>query len=48
MQSKPVLTSKRRMDPKEKSSRESQARNDQLRKTGSFDAGVSALMDLDL
>lgn len=48
IQSKPVLTSKRRMDPKEKSSRESQARAEQLRKTGSFDAGVGALMDLDL
>lgn len=48
IQSKPVLTSKRRMDPKEKSSRESQARSEQLRKTGSFEAGVGALMDLDL
>jgi hypothetical protein len=48
IQSKPVLTGKRRMDPKEKSSRERQARNEQLRKTGSFDAGVGALMDLDL
>ncbi len=48
IQSKPVLTGKRRMDPKEKSSRDSQARNEQLRKTGSFEAGVGALMDLDL
>lgn len=48
MQSKPVLTGKKRMDPKAKSSRETQARSEQLRKTGSFDAGVSALMDLDL
>ena len=48
IQSKPVLQGKRRMDPKEKSSRESQARNEQLRKTGSFEAGVGALMDLDL
>jgi hypothetical protein len=48
IQSKPVLTGKRRMDTKEKSSRESQARIETLRKTGSFDAGVSALMDLDL
>jgi len=46
--SKPVLQGKRRMDPKEKTSRERQARNEQLRKTGDFDAGVSALMDLDL
>jgi hypothetical protein len=48
IQSKPVLTGKRRMDPKEKTSRERQARTEQLRKTGSFDAGVGALMDLDL
>jgi hypothetical protein len=48
IQSKPVLTGKRRMDPKEKTSRERQARHEQLRKTGDFDAGVSALMDLDL
>lgn len=48
IQSKPVLTGKRRMDPKEKTSRERQARSEQLRKTGSFDAGVGALMDLDL
>lgn len=48
IQSKPVLTGKKRMDPKAKSSREHQARSEQLRKTGSFDAGVSALMDLDL
>lgn len=48
VQSKPVLTGKKRMDPQEKSSREKQARQEQLRKTGTFDAGVSALMDLDL
>lgn len=48
IQKKPVLQGKRRMDPKEKSSRESQARKEQLRTTGDFDAGVSALMDLDL
>lgn len=48
IQSKPVLTGKRRMDPKEKTSRERQARSEQLRKTGDFDAGVGALMDLDL
>lgn len=48
VQSKPVLTSKKRMDPKAKSSREQQGRSDQLRKSGSFESGVSALMDLDL
>jgi len=48
IQSRPVLTGKKRMDPKEKTSRESQVRKEQLRKTGDFDAGVSALMDLDL
>jgi hypothetical protein len=48
VQSKPVLTGKKRMDPKAKSSREAQVRREQLSKTGSFDAGVSSLMDLDL
>ena len=48
VQSKPVLTGKKRMDPKAKSSRESQARGEQLRRTGDFDAGVRSLMDLDL
>jgi hypothetical protein len=48
MQSKPVLSGKRRMDPKAKNSRDKQVRQEQLRKTGTFDAGVSALMDLDL
>lgn len=48
VQSKPVLTGKKRMDPKAKSSREQQARTEQLRKTGDFDVGVRALMDLDL
>jgi hypothetical protein len=48
IQSRPVLTGKRRMDPKEKTSRDRQARTETLRKTGSFDAGVGALMDLDL
>ena len=48
VQSKPVLTGKKRMDPKVKSSRETQARSEQLRRTGDFDAGVNALMDLDL
>lgn len=48
VQSKPVLTGQKRMDPKAKSSRETQARAEQLRKTGTLEAGVSALMDLDL
>ena len=48
VQSKPVLTGKKRMDPKDKSSREYQARSEQLRRTGDFDAGVRSLMDLDL
>ena len=48
VQSKPVLTGKRRMDPKDKTSREHIARKEQLRKTGDFDAGVNSLMDLDL
>ena len=48
VQSKPVLTGKKRMDTQEKSSREKQARHEQLRKTGDFDTGVRALMDLDL
>jgi len=48
VQSKPVLTGKKRMDPKAKSSREHQVRSEQLRKTGDFDIGVRALMDLDL
>lgn len=48
VQSKPVLTGQKRMDPKAKISREQQARQEQLRKTGTFEAGVSALMDLDL
>jgi hypothetical protein len=48
VQSKPVLTGKRRMDPKDKTSREQTARAEQLRKTGDFDVGVRSLMDLDL
>lgn len=48
IQSKPVLTGKRRMEPKEKISREKQGRSAELRRTGSFEAGVGALMDLDL
>lgn len=43
-----LMQGSRRMDPKAKTSREAQARSEQLRKTGDFDAGVRALMDLDL
>jgi len=48
VQSKPVLTGSKRMDPKAKTSREHLARKEQLRRTGDFDAGVNSLMDLDL
>ena len=48
VQSKPVLSGRKRMDPKAKSSREQQGRSEQLRKTGSFESGVNALMDLEL
>lgn len=48
VQSKPLMTGKKRMDPKAKTSREQSVRAEQLRKTGSFEAGVGALMDLDL
>lgn len=48
VESRPVLQGKKRMDPQEKTSRDKLQRHEQLRKTGSFDAGVSALMDLDL
>lgn len=47
MQQRPkIMQGGKRMDPKAKTSRDAQARSDQLRKTGSFDAGVAALMDL--
>jgi hypothetical protein len=48
IKTKPVLTGQRRMDVKDKTSREKQARDQQLRRTGDFDAGVRSLMDLDL
>ena len=41
-----IIPGGRRMDPKAKTSREAQQRSDALRKTGSLDAGVAALMDL--
>lgn len=49
IQQKPkLMQGGKRMDPKAKISREAQVRSEQLRKTGSFDAGVAALLDLDL
>jgi hypothetical protein len=47
MQQRPkLMQGGKRMDPKAKTSRDAQARSDQLRKTGSFEAGVRALEDL--
>ena len=47
IQQKPkLMQSGKRMDPKAKTSREVQARSEELRRTGDFDAGVRALMDL--
>lgn len=47
LQGKPqIMSGGRRMDPKAKISRDAQNRTEQLRKTGSFEAGVAALMDL--
>jgi hypothetical protein len=43
-----LMQGSRRMDPKAKTSREAQTRSENLRKTGSLDAGIAALMDLDL
>jgi hypothetical protein len=43
-----MISGSRRMDPKAKTSREAQQRAENLRKSGSFDAGVAALMDLNL
>lgn len=48
VQSKPVLTGKKRMDPKAKTSRDQQAASENLRKTGSFESGVRALENFDL
>lgn len=49
IQQKPKLISGgKRMDPKVKISREAGERAQRLRQTGSFEAGVAALMDLDL
>lgn len=43
-----VLVGGKRMDPNTKISREKQVRSERLRKTGDLDAGIAALMDLDL
>lgn len=43
-----LLRGTKRMDPKAKSARNRSARAEKLRKTGDFEAGISALMDLDL
>jgi len=48
VQGKPVMAGKKRMDPKAKFSREKQGANERLRKTGTFEAGVEALMNFDL
>ena len=49
IQQKPALIKGgKRMDPKAKISRDRQARHEHLRKTGTFEAGIAALMDLDL
>jgi hypothetical protein len=49
LQGKPqMMKGGKRMDPKSKISREAQGRAEQLRKTGSLQAGIAALMDLDL
>lgn len=43
-----LMQGSRRMDPKAKTSRDAQQRGENLRKTGTLDAGIAALMDLDL
>lgn len=49
VQQKPKLISGgKRMDPKARTSLEAKGRAEQLRKSGSMDAGIAALMDLDL
>jgi len=49
VEAKPRLVpSGRRLDPKALKSRDAQQRATQLRRTGSLDAGIAALMDLDL
>lgn len=49
MQQKPaLLRGGKRMDPKSRTSREAQNNREQLRKTGSLEAGIRRLMDFDL
>jgi hypothetical protein len=49
VQGKPkMLRGSKRVDPQTRNAREAKAKADRLRKTGSFDAGIEALMDLDL
>lgn len=43
-----VLSGQRRPDPKSSSAREAETRKAALRKSGSFEAGIASLMDLDL
>lgn len=43
-----MMTASRRMDPRARTNRDAQARREELRKTGTFEASVAALMDLDL
>lgn len=45
---KPTIKGGKRGAPREASAKQKQVRSEQLRQTGSFDAGVKALMDLDL
>lgn len=49
LQQKPtIIKGGKRTDPKGQATRQAQARAEELRKTGSFDAGVRALMDFNL
>jgi hypothetical protein len=49
VQGKPkMMRGSKRVDPQTRNAREAKAKADRLRKTGSFDAGIDALMDLDL
>jgi hypothetical protein len=49
LQQKPALIKGgKRVDPKAQNTRSAQQRTEALRKTGSFDAGVAALMDFNL
>jgi len=45
---KPALKGGKRGAPREADTKQKKVRSEQLRQTGSFDAGVAALMDLDL